>query len=131
MHHKRRSRRRDKRVMAPCGCCEVFASPARRPPVESEICNGKSRSKRKRPKKERCPVNGKHEWYYEWITQTTPLYVYYRDWNWTPRREYNYRIKKATCIHCWTQKRVKTRDENAHPWRSRPRKLPKRKVNLN
>lgn len=130
MHHKRRSRRRDKRTMLPCGCCEDIRSGKAIPRIdESEICNGKSRSKKKpRSPKERCPVNRTHEWYYEWVIQTTPLY--WSRWTWMSTREYKYRIKKATCIHCWKEKRLKVHDETGNWWRSRPKALPKRKVTL-
>lgn len=32
--------------------------------------NGSRRSKRRRPKKDRCSVNRKHEWYREWVEKT-------------------------------------------------------------
>lgn len=66
MHHKRRSRRRDKRVMAACGCCTMYDnSTGRKVPIEDGPCTDKARSKRTTPSKERCASGGSHEWVHE------------------------------------------------------------------
>lgn len=118
MHYKRRSRRRDKAHYAPCGCC-VDNRAGKKAPIEDGPCNGKSRSKRVRPKKERCSVNGTHEWYKEWVEETD-WYVPYEICNecgvWYcllhgERTYFKRRIHKATCIHCWTVKVLKTKSD--------------------
>jgi hypothetical protein len=68
MNYKRRSRRRDKRNMAKCGCCEII-TPGKEP-IEDGVCNGKSRSKRVTPKKTKCSAGGSHEWVHESDTIT-------------------------------------------------------------
>lgn len=118
MHYKRRSRRKDRTTYAACGCCKII-SPGKAEPVESEICNGKSRSKRVRPKKERCAVNGTHEWYKEWVEETD-WYVPFRScdecgaWYCALHGEriyYKRRSYEATCIHCWKVKILKTESD--------------------
>lgn len=120
MHYKRRSRRRDKAHYAPCGCC-VDNHAGQKAPIESEICNGKSRSKRVRPKKERCPANGTHEWYKEWVEETD-WHIPYQNrscdecgaWFCAIHGERIYfkrRNHQATCIHCWTVKILKTESD--------------------
>lgn len=120
MHHKRRSRRRDKRTMLPCGCCEGFRGGRNAPrPDESEVCNGKKLSRRTRPKKEKCPVNGTHEWYKEWVYGEDyrfecVTHTYYScAWNRKPdcdfkRKYWKWRKRTATCIHCWEVKVLKS-----------------------
>jgi hypothetical protein len=101
MHHKRRSRRRDKRNVFPCGCCwDYNSAPDRKAPVEDGPCNGKPRKKKPRPKKERCPVNRTHEWYKEVVVTTVPYYHYFLSY-----RSYTKTERVRTCIHCWTEHR--------------------------
>lgn len=122
MHHKRRSRRRDKASYYPCGCC---VRPERDvAPVESEICNGKSRGKKARPKKEKCPVNGTHEWYKERVKEVTPSFV----WFGRKTSERTYYFDKKTCIHCWVEKEKPVWSSNRTYRHSVPKKLPRRKV---
>jgi len=69
---------------------------------------GRVKTKRQRPKKERCPVNRTHEWYRENLIKIS------FEWHWFKRdrktRENTYRqyeitrhYKKRTCIHCWKE----------------------------
>lgn len=70
MHHRRRSRRRDKRTMLSCGCCEDIRSGRGLPRIdEPEVCMGKAKKRKPRPKKSRCSKGGAHEWYREWIEE--------------------------------------------------------------
>ena len=103
MHHKRRSRRRDKRTMAPCGCCTVWdgRGNTRQAPVEDGPCTGKPRKKKPTPKKDKCPINRTHEWYKEWETKTESVHFFSRTYTVTRRTH------KATCIHCWKEKILK------------------------
>lgn len=121
MHHRRRSRRRDKRIMAPCGCCEVFGPASKHGPQidESEICMGKDKKVKPKPKKERCPVNRTHEWYKEEVTE---MYEY--TWWDLPAQERVY--DKRTCIHCWKVIKKPRYPRYVSEWRKL--KLPKRPV---
>lgn len=121
MHYKRRSRRLDKTRWAACGCCEIITK-NKQEPVENEICNGKAKKTKPRPKKDRCPVKGTHEWYIERV-QDTHIYRLQgaRLHAWTDTYD------KKTCIHCW--KEVKKRIyEPYRGYRDRPKVLPKRPV---
>jgi hypothetical protein len=118
-------------------------------PLGDIPCNGKRHSKRKRPKKERCPVNGTHEWYREWIVREDFYVPYHRceicadRWNlvnwgcWShgERHHYTERIYLATCIHCWKEKKLKSESDRYRRripgysrWGGRKLVLPKRAV---
>lgn len=120
MNYKRKSRRRDKRVLLRCGCCEDISRKTRAAVVESEICNGKSnKKKRNRKPKERCLPGMRHEWYKEWVEEP---------WHWSiePRK---IRVHKKTCINCWIVKRIDTEYPWRQSWRKSKKKvLPKRPV---
>ena len=134
-NYKRRSRRRDKRTMLPCGCCEDIRGGSKLP-VEDGSCMGKKRAAKPRKPKEKCPVNGTHEWYTESETHHgytdygKPGYWRCDDCHWEERgfytskfiycpahlirRPYTEVTKIKTCIHCWTEKKkypVRTYDD--------------------
>lgn len=128
-HHKRRSRRRDKLSYYPCGCC--VREERRSPDLDdSEICNGKPRSKRKRPKKDKCPVNRTHEWYREEKIETQPLFRWGVEYAWLPRGTVTRRYKVKTCIHCFVEKKTLVREPWDSDWRKRKKIIPKRPVKL-
>lgn len=105
-------------------------------PVNDEApSTGHKYARRKRPKKQRCPVNGTHEWYIEdtvergsdkvgkqgyWSCQECRNALR-DDWwnrNYCPDhlvlRPFTRTIRTSTCIHCWESKRpkvVKTFDD--------------------
>ena len=86
-------------AMASCGCCWLRSADSSPQINESEICMGKGKRKKPRPKKEKCPVNGTHEWYKE---HTTVEY----NWSFGPRRrlyKWSEDAVEWTCIHCWKQ----------------------------
>jgi hypothetical protein len=125
MHHRRRSRRRDKRTMLPCGCCEDIRGGRAAPQIdENEVCMGKAKAKKSRPKKkDKCLVNRKHEWYVETVVEQyrSPWTNILREWTST------YRV--STCIHCWRVKKKLVREPfGANSWRLRKRPIPKRPV---
>lgn len=126
MHYRRTSKSPSEK-MAPCGCC-ALRSAGNEPQIdESEICNGYSRKKKKpRPKKEKCPVNGTHEWYKEW---TTEEYTFGFNRNYKLIR-WSEDVLQFTCIHCWKvkTKRVRASWSGTDSWRNRKRTLPKRPV---
>lgn len=164
MHYKRRSRRRDKRTLLPCGCCEDIRGGKGAPQIEeNEVCTGKSYGKRGRKPKERCPTNGTHEWYREWVNhggvdiKSRPGYhkcpdctyapyqrwVFDRTinvWGWNYcaahriERRYVDRERVDTCIHCWTERKVKGQriyEDGGGTWSWRgAKKLPRRTVKL-
>jgi hypothetical protein len=127
-HHKRRSRRKDKRDLYPCGCCIKPEKGDKGSPQisENEVCNGFPRKKKDRPKKDKCPAAKAHEWYKEAVTKED----YWRG---------EYTFERWTCIHCWKEKIPNTRGDI---WRRRRRRysnaryrsyklqLPKREVDL-
>lgn len=117
MHYKRRSRRRDHRHMAACGCCEIIT--ANKFPIEDGPCTGNPKPKKPKPAKDRCSVNRTHEWYVEDFEKTT--YGYFGT-----TRTYHYR--RSTCIHCWKVKDKPVRQP--YRWRSGPLRIPKRTVKL-
>lgn len=124
MHYKRRSRRRDKRSMLPCGCCEDIRGGKALPRIdESEICNGKVK-KKSTPSKEssRCLPGFHHEWYKETI-EDTEYYLYCKvhggRFCWRriepcdyERVYYKTLVVKKTCINCW-QERILERKSNS------------------
>lgn len=89
-HYKRRSMRRNKTKMLPCGCCRDI-SEDRQEPIDDGPCTGKKRSKRKTPKKDRCPVNRTHVWRTQIVEK--PWYGS------TTRKD-----ELKTCVHCGKQK---------------------------
>lgn len=116
------------------------------PPILDEVGRHKSSKKRASPKKEKCPVNGTHEWYRE--TQVIEkIAVSGRNGYWSCqdclklRRDalgwvynvvfcsfhrvetpYTITARTATCIHCWKVKDKETKESYA--WRLPPRKRP-------
>src|SRR3982751_446596 len=100
MHHKRRSRRSDSKYIC---CTYCTPDPMRKAPVDSEVCMGKVKAKKPRPKKDKCPVNRVHEWYVEEETE-----IYY---GWYTDKEYVRRYKVFTCIHCWKVKQKLIREQ--------------------
>lgn len=117
-HHKRRSRRRDKLSYFPCGCCVKFD---RVPPEieEDEICMGKAKKAKPRPKKDKCLLNnGKHEWYVENIVETYRFFT---------GATYSVEYKVSTCIHCFKAKKKHVRRPTR---RTQKKVLPKRPVKL-
>jgi hypothetical protein len=102
MHYKRRSRRR-----GDYDWYETQRYYEKQAPAPTEVCNGKSRAKHKRPKKDKCPRNRVHEWYKETVTESG------RYW-WPYAAEPGMRVisrtyEKWTCIHCWKEKVKKPR----------------------
>jgi hypothetical protein len=93
--------------------------------------NGRRRSKRVRKPKQRCSVNGSHEWYKERVDHEIPFYPY----PWQADREVRYlrySVLEHTCIHCWVTKLTdRVYDEpNLRIARRNRLTLPKRKVKL-
>lgn len=112
------------------------------PPIIDEVGAHKKMTKKTSPKKEKCPVNGKHEWYREWQTiekvsiSARPGYWscqvctrLNRELGWpyrycdehrieTPYEEY---VRTDTCIHCWKVKVLKT---DTYQWRLPARRRP-------
>lgn len=113
-HYKRRSMRRDKTKMLPCGCCRDI-SEDRQEPIEDGSCMGKKRSKRKTPKKDRCPVNRVHVWRTQIVEKTWYGSVTRKD-------------KLFTCVHCGKQKSRYIPGPSSY--RNRKKVLPKREVKL-
>lgn len=129
MHHRRRSRRRDKRTMLPCGCCEDIRGGKGLPQInENEVCMGKAKKAKPKPKKDKCPVNRVHEWYKEVITEESWVPVHHWWYGYQPGKkekvEHTYNVR--TCIHCW--KVVKTRYYEPYRYSNRKLVLPKRPV---
>jgi hypothetical protein len=144
MHYKRRSRSKDSNYDIDWDS----TSRERKLPVEDGPSNGKIRSKRTKPKKDKCPVNGTHEWYKEWVEWEHYYYTGLPGWrdcdtcSWDrwryfycakhrERHDYTIREHRATCIHCWVTKVLK-RDSGRferYSWRRNRRlKLKKRTV---
>jgi hypothetical protein len=115
-------------------------------PLGDVPCNGKRHGKKKAAKpKDRCPVNGTHEWYKEWV-EKEDYYVLYtrclkcanRGWGYVfgcsihnTKHYYTIRVHLATCIHCWKTKKLKVLGGRWGSWREtrvRNRTLPKRPV---
>lgn len=116
-------------------------------PIPDDIpSNGKKRGNKKVGKpKEKCPVNGTHEWYKEWVEEED-YYVHYTRCHkcsemgrgyvfgcsvHNEKHYYTVRNFNATCIHCWKTKTLKTLGGRWVSWREnrvRNRKLPKRPV---
>lgn len=114
------------------------------PPLMDESPPYKKSPKKTRPKKQKCRVNGTHEWYYEWTTEQDyiyrPSYCHrcrnswasfyfggYGRWDeWVPcehmtKLVYEIRTKTKTCIHCWESKRMKTTSERpGYGWDRKP-----------
>jgi hypothetical protein len=124
MHHRRRSRRRDKRNVFPCGCCWDYNERKNRGPQidEDEVCMGKAKSKKPRPKKDKCPVNRVHEWYRE-----TVIEEYWVRWT-RPGRKMEAEFEVKTCIHCWKAIKKRIYMPYVSEWRLRKRPIPKRPV---
>lgn len=115
-------------------------------PLGDVPCNGKRHGKKKvRKAKDKCPVNGTHEWYKEWV-EASDFFVHYtrcikcaeNGWGYVfgcamhnEKHWYTVRKYNATCIHCWKTKTLKTLGGRWGSWREtrvRDRKLPKRPV---
>lgn len=117
-------------------------------PVLDTPSNGKKRGKSKGKAKQKCPVNGTHEWYREVIVEHGE---WYRGkpgcWNcpdcgWRPGEGYYYcakhlavipytsSTKRATCIHCWTVNEDRPKTDPPRYWRYANLKLKKRPINL-
>jgi hypothetical protein len=93
------------------------------PLPDDAVSTSGHRSKRKVPKKEKCPVNRVHEWYKEESTHEF-TYVLWNDktLTWTEN------VVEYTCIHCWKIK-LHRYSSRYHNYRSdRKRSLPKRSV---
>ncbi len=110
------------------------------PPIVDEVGLHKSKKKKKAsPKKEKCPVNGTHEWYREW-TDVQKVHVSAKSgyWScqdcrkamddapWYARRycpdhivETPYEIHTCldTCIHCWVEREPKRNKSQYIPYR--------------
>lgn len=127
MHHRRRSRRRDKRHMLSCGCCESFNRDTDHPDIDdNEICNGRPKRKKPRPKKDKCPVNGTHEWYKEpFVEDCSFSYSFTHDYKLVRWSEEGI---LSTCIHCWRTKFKRQRTVWDNTYRNRKRTPPKRPV---
>jgi hypothetical protein len=93
-------------------------------PLGDVPCNGKRHGKKKAAKpKEKCPVNGTHEWYKEESTHEF-TYILWNDktLTWTEN------VVEYTCIHCWKTK-LHRYSSRYHNYRSdRKWSLPKRSV---
>jgi hypothetical protein len=153
MHHKRRSRRQDKRNMLACGCCEDIRGG--KIPVEDGPCTGRVTPKKPTPKKEKCPVNGTHEWYRETtvrvVDKFTNLNGYWnceecrrirKDGHWwcsrgCDKHTYDYKVevttRTATCIHCFKEQKPKATerilDSKIGRWKTyKPKAFKKRPV---
>lgn len=141
-NYKRRSRSRDKRTLLPCGCCEDIRGGSKLP-IEDGPCTGKKMGKQTRKPKEKCPVNGTHEWYTESETirkhQDTGKSGYWKCdncdfWSWQRRlcvehlirRFYTETVTTKTCIHCWTTKVKKSQPQ----WEDGKGKYPSRNLRL-
>lgn len=96
------------------------------PPILDEVGKHKKMTKKSSPKKEKCPVNGTHEWYREWTevqkVHVTASHGYWacqdcrkvmNETAWYDRRycpvhmvETPYEIHTCldTCIHCWKER---------------------------
>lgn len=86
-------------------------------PMGDVASQGKVRSKKKRPKKEKCPINRVHEWYRETVWKDEPKYAYdslydLRTWQVIGTKKVEYKVK--TCIHCWKKEEKKIYDRK--PW---------------
>lgn len=93
-------------------------------PLGDVPCNGNRHGKKKaRPKKEKCPINGTHEWYHEtisekdeWVLPTGRWWTCFKcrphGWNDHYCEEHRLVIphtktyKLSTCINCWTTKKT-------------------------
>lgn len=113
-HYKRRSKRRGDEKMLPCGCCKDIRG-NRQEPIPDGPCTGKKHSKRKAPKKDRCPVNRTHVW----RTQ-----IVEKPWYGSATRK----DELKTCVHCGKQKSRYIPRPSAY--RDRKKVLPKREVKL-
>lgn len=113
------------------------------PPITDEVGRHKSRKKKPTVKKQRCPINGTHEWYREVLTETRinrhskPGYwkcvdcraLYERD-AWYDRHycpdhliedPYEVITRLDTCIHCWAKREKVTEPDY---WRLYSRQRP-------
>jgi len=116
-------------------------------PVFDTPSNGKKRGKKKRKAKERCAVNGTHEWYREEIVEHgewhrgKPGYWNCPDCGWGTYSYYYCdehrvvipyisRTKVATCIHCWDVKKSRAKTDPPRYWHPANLKLKKRPINL-
>lgn len=115
---------------------ETWAPTAGQPPLVNDRMPRRSKRSGKKHVKERCPMNGTHEWYGEWLSETG-VDVSYRSgyWRcsecWTGGYYYDnfghvqrqicdeHRIERPytdfnrldTCIHCWTERQGPGRRE--------------------
>ena len=110
------------------------------PPIIDEVGPHKKSKKKGAPKKEKCPVNGTHEWYREWTTvkevHVSAKRGYWdcqdcrkamRESTWYERRycpahevrtPYEYETCLDTCIHCWKERKPKRHKSSWHiPYR--------------
>ncbi len=109
------------------------------PPIIDEVGLHKSKKKKASPKKEKCPVNGTHEWYREWTTiQRVYISASHGYWTcqdcrkvmnettWNDRRycpahmvktPYEIHTCLDTCIHCWKERLPKRHNEWYRPYR--------------
>lgn len=116
------------------------------PPIVDEVGLYKKMRGKKRPPKERCPVNGTHEWYRETVTRTE-VHISGRQgywdcescrvlraeasgegWYWRTycpahkiETPYEVQTNLATCIHCWVEKK---RVKQPRTWRLISRERP-------
>jgi hypothetical protein len=104
MHHKRRSRRKDKLRYWPCGCC-VDRTFNGKEPIEDGPCTGKLKKKRKHPPKPGCPSNpnGSHHQY----LKDTEIVI--EDYGWPISRHHKYERKYKLCVWCGKEVRLKSR----------------------
>lgn len=111
------------------------------PPIIDEVGLHKSRKKKASPKKEKCPVNGTHEWYREWTT-VKKIHVSAKRGYWDcqdcrkamnegfwydrhyclvheVRTPYEIHTCLDTCIHCWKERTPKAHKRYSwgHPYR--------------
>jgi hypothetical protein len=97
------------------------------PPIVDEVGKHKKMAAKSPPKKERCPINGTHEWYREWTVETKihtdAKQGYWKcdacnrlreELGWYPRTycpahiivtPYEVHTRTDTCIHCWVEKK--------------------------
>jgi hypothetical protein len=102
-----------------------WAPSIEQPPLPDDAVTGGPKPKKKaRKPKERCPVNGTHEWYREEGIETEHFGGHWHWWRkdfWVEKYTRDYTVQTRTCIHCWkVQKR--SRNEFGYyrgwsPWR--------------